>query len=244
MEDAIDFSEGRYVELLERAASRFEICRLHEACEYQAACLWRHDIDVSPQRALKLAEIEATRGITAQYYVMLTSRFYNAFEERNASIFRHLRELGHDVGLHFDAASLRPGATSADVARTLRLQADVLGEVVGGRVELFSLHNPTDIESIVLDESEFAGMLNASSSTLRKNFTYCSDSNGVWRFRSLAEVIDDPVTERLYALTHPEWWCEQPLTPRDRIQRAIDGRATCTALDYDADLARFNRPNF
>lgn len=67
-----------------------------------------------------------------------------------------------------------------------------------------------------------AGQVNGSFSDLRASYSYCLDSNGLWRFRTLAEMIADLSVGRLYALTRPEWWRSEPMPPRQRLQRGID----------------------
>ena len=71
---------------------------------------------------------------------------------------------------------------------------------------------------------------------MRSSFTYCSDSNGFWRYRSLHDVVSDVAVRRLYALTHPDVWTPEPMDARARIQRCFDGRARRAAADYDAFL--------
>jgi hypothetical protein len=241
--DPADFTERAYARLLETARERFRFCRLADATGAAGECLWRHDVDVSPHRAVRLAEIEAERGLPAHYFVMLGSRFYNAHEPAVAARLRRLGGLGHEVGLHFDPMTDGRAASFEALAHRLGLEAAMLADIIGRPIASFSLHNPTAISGFSLDQARCAGLCNASSPALVGTFTYCSDSNGLWRHRPLGEVIADASVSRLYALTHPEWWTPEPLSPRARIQRAIDGRAANTGSDYDADLARFGRPN-
>ena len=76
-------------------------------------------------------------------------------------------------------------------------------------------------------------MVNAYGRGLRERFAYCSDSHGVWRHRRLHDVVEQATDERLHVLTHPEWWVPDPLPPRERVTRAIEGRAASTHARYD-----------
>ena len=40
----------------------------------------RHDVDMSPHRALEIARIEARHGVRALYTILLNEKFYNPFE--------------------------------------------------------------------------------------------------------------------------------------------------------------------
>lgn len=237
-----DFTTARYSEILEVAKKKFRFATFADRHGEGPVALWRHDIDFSPQRALALARIEADTGVVATYFVQLSSRFYNVFEPDIAKIIRQIGALGHDVGLHFETETAGHSEES-DYERRLAFEARVLEHVAEKKVRAFSLHNPTTMVGVSLDEPEHVGLFNASHSALRDEFAYCSDSNGIWRYRSLDAMVSDAQVTRLYALTHPEWWQVAAMTPRERIQRCIDGRKTWLENYYDALLATNDRPN-
>jgi hypothetical protein len=237
--DHDDFNEARYAGVVKAAKSRFAFRRLQGDLSGDQIAVWRHDIDFSPQRALALARIESEQSAAASYFVLLSSQFYNAFEPKIVGLLKTIASLGHDIGLHYDA-SLLAGDTAAHAER-LSFEAEILSSIVERPVRCFSLHNPSVSPDITLDENVYAGLLNASAPALRAAFEYCSDSNGVWRFRSLHDVVADPNVRRLYALTHPEWWTPQSMTPRQRVKRLVDGRAAAALADYE-DVLRRHRP--
>ena len=86
-------------------------------------------------------------------------------------------------------------------------------------------------------------MLHAGARSIRDGYAYVSDSNGYWRFERLAEVVAAGAHERLHVLTHPEWWQQQAMSPRERILRCIDGRGRAAEATYDALLADNGRVN-
>lgn len=125
----------------------------------------------------------------------------------------------------------------------IKFEAATLREIAEMDISVFSLHNPTTFANKELDTFKCAGLLNASASILRASFTYCSDSNGLWRFASVETLIADPAVTKLYTLTHPEWWQEADMMPREKIQRCINGRARFCERYYDDLLAANTRPN-
>jgi hypothetical protein len=237
-----DFTTDRYREVVAAAVARFTFARFGGAVVAEPIALWRHDIDFSPQRGLALARIDREMGVTATCFVQISSRYYSVFEPEIAAVVRAIASLGHDIGLHFDAAVV-DGEDSRDCEARLRLEADALERIAGVPVRFFSLHNPTTLAAGALDLASYAGLVNVSYSTLRERFSYCSDSNGVWRDRSLHDLVRDNGVTRLYALTHPEWWQDTPMAPRQRIQRCIDGRAAAAERYYDDLLERHGRLN-
>jgi hypothetical protein len=236
-----DFTEGAYRALLELAVERFAFITFPEHATAPAPCaLWRHDMDVSPQRALALARIEADVGVTATYFLHLHSDFYSALETEVAQIVDGLLELGHALGLHFDPAHY--AARGMEAEAFLEAECDFIGTYFGRTPEVFSIHNPT-LTGWEENADDVAGMVNASSAAIAERFTYCSDSNGVWRFTPLHDVLAEGARDRIHVLTHAEWWTSDYLMPRDRIQRAVAGRALSTERRYDAALAIGGRPN-
>ena len=79
-----DFTEARYTEIVRDAKSFYRFKTFDEPCE-QPHVLWCHDIDYSVHRAMRLAEIEAEEGVTATYFFLLHSPFYNLLEPDSPS---------------------------------------------------------------------------------------------------------------------------------------------------------------
>jgi hypothetical protein len=237
-----DFTEQRYRELLEQARERYRFVDFFDDYDDIGIALWRHDVDLSPQRSLALAKIESEIGVRATYFVQLTSDFYSVFDLRVRDCFREIHKLGHRIGLHFDASFHTPDKRE-ELENALAFEASVLSRLVGSKVEVFSLHNPTVSPEIPMEEEIISGLVNAGAPTLYQHFTYCSDSNGYWRHQPLAKVLVDKDVERVYVLTHPGWWQLDTMTPRERVKRCIDGRRHKVLTAYDTLLAEHGRPN-
>src|SRR5207253_1630565 len=60
----------------------------------------RHDVDLSLEGAVELAELEGDAGVRATYFVMTESAFYNLASSAGEATIATLRSLGHAVGLH------------------------------------------------------------------------------------------------------------------------------------------------
>lgn len=229
-----DFTEKAYKELLTKVNLRFTISSVFEALEKAGSkanldgiAAWRHDVDFSPHRALALAKLEAEQGVSSTYFILLSSPFYNPLERDTAGLVRQIRHLGHEIGLHFDAS-----IEVEDPVHQLQAEAVLLSSITGSPVRIFSLHNPSVSSPKIFDSPFAGGLMNATCGELREQFTYSSDSNGIWRFRSLHEVVADDHVQCLYALTHPEWWTPTPMSPAAKITRCIKGRAQAVARDY------------
>ena len=204
--------------------------------------LWRHDVDFSPQRALRMAEVEAEEGVHATYFVHLHNAFYNALERPVVDVFKKTLDRGHHLGLHFDCGfyGFRDLPALEDA---LRAENALLARIFGTGVTAFSLHNPDPFFLQLFRAVRCGDLVNTYADYFRTEVGYSSDSNGYWRHEPMEDVILSGRNKRLQLLTHPAWWQDTVMSPRKRIQRCIDGRAQRTAEWYDATLAACGREN-
>lgn len=238
-----DFTETAYRSLVERARERYAFLSFTEAAAAAAGVLWRHDIDISVHRAFALAAIESALGVRATYFVHLRSHFYNAFEDACVERLRAIAAMGHEIGLHFEARAFAiPPDGSAPLAHHVAAEATAMAELIGVTPVAVSFHDPDGHGHGVMGDDVIAGLVNAYGRTIQERFRYCSDSNGYWRFTSLDEELRSG-SARLQVLTHPEWWVPEVMSPRDRIARAIDGRARSVAAGYDRAIDVVGREN-
>jgi hypothetical protein len=233
-----DFTEASYRELLAAAVDRYAFEPFGTAARGRHV-LWRHDVDYSLHRAVALARLEAALGARATYFLSLHSDLYNLLEPAVLARAREIAALGHWIGLHFDGGFWAQGSLDERAAWEGRVLADAL-EVP---VRAVSLHNPSVSGTDGLDAEELGGMVHAGARSVRDGYAYVSDSNGYWRFARLPEVLAAGEHERLHVLTHPEWWQEHPMSPRERILRCIEGRSRASEATYDELLATNQRVN-
>ncbi len=228
-----DFTISNYSRLLALAKSTFKFVRFEDFIESEGPVIfWRHDVDVSVHRALILAQIEAKEKVRATYFVQLSSHFYSVFEEDIKRLLKQIEGLGHDIGLHFNPMSYEI-RSEADLERYLYFERSVLENLLSTKVTIFSFHVPT-VGTADFLQRQYAGMLNIYSPEFREKFRYCSDSNGYWRHEPLEDVLRETTGGRLQVLTHPEYWTDEILSAKQRIQRCIDGRAKSTLSRFES----------
>lgn len=237
-----DFTEVGYRRILRLARSRYRFARFGD-CGTDRHVLWRHDIDVSMNRALRLAIIEAEEGCRATYFLFPRCPFYNLFNDLTGSLGRQIVALGHDIGLHFDPSQFAPTLSETALINAITAERDLLTREFGAAPVAISFHNFANVADAMPQDDVVAGLINAYSRRLRETYSYVSDSNCVWLYRRLSTVLEVGEEERLHVLTHPECWTPETMAPRQRIQRAIDGHARALDRVYDDTLTRSKRPN-
>ena len=155
----------------------------------------RHDVDLSLDAALRMAELEAEAGAAATYFLMTRSDFYNLDSPSGAAAIERLRELGHRVGLH---------AVWPTVDHDERFDP------------VLAWHNP-DPEYM---REPVEGLVNVMEAPWAD--VYRSDSNQHWRQGCPHEELAAGAFERLQLLTHPEIWAYPGATMRETMLAMLD----------------------
>jgi hypothetical protein len=157
----------------------------------------RHDVDLSLEAAVELAELEAEAGARATYFLMRESVFYNLASPAGERTLVGLRELGHAVGLH----AVYP-----------RAQLDERFDPV------VAWHNPDpEFMSAPID-----GAVNVMEARYFAPANYRSDSNQRWRSGCPHEALARAEFEWLQLLVHPEIWVFPGATMRETMHAMLD----------------------
>ena len=191
------FDLAHYAELLEGArAGGYRFARFG-AAPRPGDLLVRHDVDLSLDAALRMAELEAAHGATATYLLMTESVFYNLASREGVEAIARLRELGHPVGLH----AVHPNA---------RLD-ERFDPVV-------AWHNPEPAwMSAPID-----GAVNVMAAPYFSPETYRSDSNQRWRSGCPHEELRAGAFPWLQLLIHPEIWVYEGETMGETMRSMLD----------------------
>lgn len=185
----------------------------------------RHDVDLSPDRALRVARIEADLGVRATYFFLLSSPLYNVHNRHTRTVIREIESMGHDVGLHFSTHQHWPDDTVIDdatVEGAVERERAALG-TVADPVDAVSFHAPPDW---VLGH-EFEAFDSAYAPAFVTEATYRADSNQRWREEP---PLADGVPDRLQVATHPGLWGDQD-RPFERCVRDALERS-CHRTDH------------
>lgn len=219
-----DFTLGSYQSLIEALHARGYAAVGYGAVDPIARhLLLRHDLDMSIEAALPVAEIEAALGAKGHYFVLLRTEMYNPWSAAARDGLHRIAALGHEVGLHFDASFYPDDAKALDNAAAAECAS--LESIVGRPVETISFHRPA---SRLLGRAEpIAGRRHAYQPRFFHEMGYCSDSRGAWHH---GHPLDHPAVARGHALqllTHPIWWSRSipidPVSALDEFRLARDG---------------------
>jgi hypothetical protein len=161
--------------------------------------LLRHDVDMSLEAAVTMAELEAEQGIVATYFLMTHSEWYNLDAPSGVKTLARLRELGHRVALH----GVYPDAT-------LDERFD----------PVIAWHVP-DPEYMT---EPVEGAVNAMQPGYFEPDRYRSDSNQHWRNGCPHEALARGDFEWLQLLVHPELWVYRGENIRETLTAMLESK--------------------
>ena len=147
----------------------------------------RHDVDLTLDAALRMAELEAGLDVTATYFLMTESLFYNLASREGVEAIARLRELGHRVGLH----AVHPNAAPDE-----RFDPVV------------AWHNP-EPEYMT---TPIPGAVNVMAEPWFDPHAYRSDSNQRWRSGDPRDELRGGGFPWLQILVHPAIWVYEGAT--------------------------------
>ncbi len=215
---------GRLLALLESDRRAVRFCDLRDEPWPERFFILRHDVDLTPESALRMAEFERARGTRATYFLLLSGRFYNLQAPEYSRLPARLVELGHEVGLHYNVNALvAPGG----MERALRAQADLLSLLAGTEVHAIAMHNPSSSGADPFRQS--AGFLNAYGDRFAREIGYLSDSCGAWRDQAVTALSGTAGPARLQLLIHPFFWGERHADRWQRLDEFVEQRRTAIA---------------
>lgn len=163
--------------------------------------LIRHDVDMSLEAAVRMAELEREADVTTTYLLMSESVFYNLSSKVGRWALERLRALGHEVGYH----GVHPNATL---------------DHRFGFAPIMAWHAPEPHYMAL----PVAGAANAMEERFTGDFTwtYRSDSNMAWR---RGDPLPDLRAGRfpwLHLLIHPLLWVYPGATMRETMDAFLD----------------------
>jgi hypothetical protein len=195
------FDLEHYRELLDAARAGGYRWGGFDAPPEAGVVILRHDVDLSLEAALRLAELEAEAGAWSTWFLMTRSVFYNLASSEGERAVARLRELGHRVAHH---------AVWPHVDLDERFDPVV------------AWHNP-DPDYM---REPIAGATNVMSAPWFDPAHYRSDSNQHWRSGCPHEALARGAFDWLQLLTHPEIWVYDGARMGETMQSFLDADRT------------------
>jgi hypothetical protein len=178
---SLDFTLDKYVELCD--AIQMLPCQVMTLAQFlrtkqsSPVVILRHDVDRSLCSALRMAELEAGRGISSTYYVRTTRAVFRP------DALVHLLQLGHEVGYHYEVLTKARGNYQRAIAMFEQELKRFLQVVP---VETISMHGnpmlPWDNRDLwrIYDFKDYGLLGEAYLSIDYENVYYFTDTGRSW----------------------------------------------------------------
>lgn len=152
----------------------------------------RHDVDVSLEAAVQIAEIDKELGRESKFYLMHHSEYYNL--RANMQVVIKLLNLGHTVGAHIHSLFTKD-----------------LHSLEGSLKEFYRIYDYTGFTFHL--NNEHSAQFQRHSYCGVKNDNLCPDG-----YTSDARGIMPKIPTKGVLNLHPEWWVYPGKTPQEKLE--------------------------
>lgn len=197
---------------------KYKFCNYENYLNKTKCIILRHDIDMNLEKAVEFAEMEKELGVYATYFILMTSDFYNICSKRNVEAICKIKQLGHNIGLHFDEVKYEKKSID-ELKEHILKEANLMEEILEFPITSMSMHRPS--KEIIEANLKFDCLINSYGKEFMKTFKYVSDSRMNWR-----EPVEEIITSRQYAklhiLTHPIWYGQKKETVSEKLNEFLN----------------------
>lgn len=212
------FTIEAYVKLIELLkSSDYQFCFYDDCNVVEKSVILRHDVDLSLDKAVEIAQVENQLGVKSTYFILLTTNFYNIFSKESYNKIKQIKDLGHVIGLHFDEK--RYDITTIDeMENHILFELKMLGQLLNEQINVISMHRPSKL--ILENDIQIKDVINSYSKKYFKEMKYVSDSRMNWR-ENVIEIIESNHYKKLHILTHPFWYSVNEEQIKGKIKRFL-----------------------
>lgn len=177
-------------------------------------CILRHDVDCSLEKSVSFAELEHSIGVKSTYFILLSSDFYNVFSKSSINKIKHMKSLGHEIGLHFDETKY-DSLDEKEMVKKIQNECELLAQFIEEPVTVVSMHRPS---KWVLDaDLQIPGIVNSYGKEFFHDFKYVSDSRMCWR-EDVIKYVQEKTFSKLHILTHAFWYFDEEKNMHDVLE--------------------------
>ena len=198
--------------------------QIGDASESKKNIILRHDIDISLEKALAMAEVEHEERVTSTYFIMLSSDFYNTHTKSARTILNRITHLGHDIGLHFDE-TVYHDIQLHELKPFIDNELDILSSIAGKEISAVSFHRPS--QRLLENDLDLGEVVNTYARRFFTEIKYLSDSRMNWSEITIDEAITNGQHPNIQLLIHPIWWESERWTFEDifllHAARTVEG---------------------
>ncbi len=217
------FTYEAYKNLIRKLVEKdYSISDYENFDKYNKCVVLRHDVDYSIDKAFEFAQFENNigLGIKSTYFLLLTTPFYNIVSKENREKVIAIKELGHDIGLHFDELNYNKDYYKfhGGIKNVIMQEREIMKNILGFEIKAVSMHRPS--ENTLKADYDLSPAINSYSKIFFNEFKYVSDSRRRWR-ENVDEIIETGKYDKLHILTHAFWYNEKEEDIKTSIKKFV-----------------------
>lgn len=211
----MEFTYKFYETLIKKLEeSNYTNSSYHDYHKFKKTYILRHDVDNCLEKSLELAKVEYRLGVKSTYFILLSSNFYNIASKRSVMIIKEIKELGHEIGLHFDELKYDE---NINISFTIKKECQIMSLILDMDIKSVSMHRPSNK---TLDANyKIDGIVNSYDKIFFNDFKYISDSRRNW-IENPFDAIDK--YDKLHILTHAFWYNTENKDIKQSVQDFVN----------------------
>ena len=216
-----NYSYENYVTLMDYAKSVSDVTSFKNNNGKNGVIL-RHDVDIHPEFAYKMYDLEKDNNINSTFFFMVTSHLYNVLSKRNSEIIKEIHDNGFEIGLHFSTHAYGEYDPNYDYVFEAMRESEILSDIIGKQVDRLCLHCP-------IEEKKIPWFNNVE---WIENFV--GDSKKNVDEQDIYKLISKSDKEVVSLLFHPIFWsdCKKCDIKEEYIKYLYDGVGDDVQLDF------------
>lgn len=204
----------------------------------------RHDIDLSLESALKMAEIDHTNGVISVFQFLISSEIYNLNSQTGLKVLQQIKSLNHKIGLHVDPIALGTKKNKIkDIQNKFELQIKIAAMMLGN-LDSYSFHRPTTygfFDHLFPDKLSYSLPPCSNEAIFMENIAYRSDSRRIWKNGCICRQIDELRGKSLQLLIHPIWWTHEERSREQILEDYLQDSLNLTDLYLRNNLSFYKK---
>ena len=216
------FSYKEYISIINKFRSRLK--NIVDIDVSNPFAFIRHDVEFSPLRAYKMANIELKMNINTNYYFQTISNAYNVCSIKNRELIKGIKKMGHNIGLHLYVTQIKKDDWDT-LLKSLNYQSNILQEIIEDNIDSFAFHRPP---KWVLENRQniIGGLINLYGDKFFEysdnptQIKYLADSKHRWTF---GHPLDQNQNFHKFQINmHPDEWTENGFDIFENFQSLIE----------------------
>lgn len=240
----INFTYQSYKELINLLEhNNYKFCNFTNENEYNESdklVILRHDIDLSLQKAVELAQLEYDLGIKSTYFVLVSTDFYNIFSKNSLYKLNKILSLNHELGLHFDESKY-DCKNEQDIKNYINKEIKILEMCLNNKVSLVSMHRPSKF--ILNSDIKFNHIVNCYSKKYFNEYKYLSDARMNWR-ENIEDIVCSNLYKKIQIVTHGIWYYQEEKSINDVVKIYIKNKQKKLIDSLSKNIRNFEKINY